>query len=75
VTHSSLRLQGGRWPLPKLVSDVYLRATECADPERRLARVEELLAKADKDSDSTNGGRRDAPAKPNGNWKDPKQSN
>ena len=33
--------------------------------------MEELLAKADKDSDSTNGGRGNVPTKPNGNWKDP----
>jgi hypothetical protein len=48
-----------------------LRAIETTDLERRVAGMEELLAKADKDSDSTNGGRGNVPTKPNGNWKDP----
>ncbi len=51
--------------------NLQMRAIESTDLERRVARVEELLAKTDKESDSTIGSRGDAPAKPNGNWKDP----
>jgi hypothetical protein len=39
----------------------------CPRISNAVSRMEELSAKADKESDSTNGGRGDALAKPNGN--------